>query len=67
MVKWVPMKTNSRGYSFKEGEIYKNMALILVDAENRRGKRRLKRLELKTRRYFTDIDSSKFIFANEGL
>jgi hypothetical protein len=32
MVKWVPMKTNSRGYSFKRGEIYKNMALILVDA-----------------------------------
>jgi uncharacterized phage protein gp47/JayE len=31
MVKWVPMKTNSRGYSFKE-ERYKNMALILVDA-----------------------------------
>jgi hypothetical protein len=31
MVKWVPMKTNSRGYSFKRGEIY-NMALILVDA-----------------------------------
>jgi uncharacterized phage protein gp47/JayE len=26
------MKTNSRGYSFKRGEIYKNMALILVDA-----------------------------------
>jgi hypothetical protein len=21
MVKWVPMKTNSRGYSFKRGEI----------------------------------------------
>jgi hypothetical protein len=33
------MKTNSR-YSFKRGEIYKNMALILVDAgENRRGKK----------------------------
>jgi hypothetical protein len=30
MVKWV-LKTNSRGYSFKR-EIYKNMALILVDA-----------------------------------
>jgi hypothetical protein len=45
------------------------MALILVDAgKTEEGKkRRLKRLELKTRRYFTDIDSSKFIFANEGL
>jgi hypothetical protein len=31
MVKWVPMKTNSRGYSFKE-ERFINMALILVDA-----------------------------------
>jgi hypothetical protein len=29
--KMVPMKTN-RGYSFKKEEIYKNMALILVDA-----------------------------------
>jgi hypothetical protein len=44
------------------------MALILVDAgKPKRQKRRLKRLELKPRRYFTDIDSSKFIFANEGL
>jgi hypothetical protein len=44
------------------------MALILVDAgKTEEAKRRLKRLELKTRRYFTDIDSSKFIFANEGL
>jgi hypothetical protein len=64
MVKWVPMKTN-RGYSFKRGEIYKT--LILVDGKTEEAKKRLKRLELKTRRYFTDIDSSKFIFANEGL
>jgi hypothetical protein len=48
-------------------EIYKNMALILVDGKTEEAKRRLKRLELKPRRYFTDIDSSKFIFANEGL
>jgi hypothetical protein len=42
------------------------MALILVDAgKTEEAKKRLKRLELKTRRYF--IDSSKFIFANEGL
>jgi hypothetical protein len=40
------------------------MALILVDAGKPKRQRRLKRLELKTRRYFTDIDSSKFIFAN---
>jgi hypothetical protein len=33
----------------------------------KRQKKIEKRLELKTRRYFTDIDSSKFIFANEGL
>jgi hypothetical protein len=43
------------------------MALILVDAGKTEEERRLKRLELKPRRYFTDIDSSKFIFANEGL
>jgi hypothetical protein len=43
------------------------MALILVDGKTEEAKRRLKRLELKPRRYFTDIDSSKFIFANEGL
>jgi hypothetical protein len=45
------MKTNSRGYSFKRGEIYKNMALILVDAgKTEEAKKGLKRLELKTQK-----------------
>jgi hypothetical protein len=43
------------------------MALILVDAGKTEEAKKGERLELKTRRYFTDIDSSKFIFANEGL
>jgi hypothetical protein len=50
MVKWVPMKTNSRGYSSKEERFIK-MALILVDrGKPKRQKRRLKRLELKTQK-----------------
>jgi hypothetical protein len=44
MVKMVPMKTNSRGYSFKK-EIYKT----IVDV-NRSPKNGLKRLELKTQK-----------------